>query len=781
MKDTRRKMVEKDYVVKTEEEEKEDKIEDDKSVTEEKVISAVSDKMEEDVTCGTSESQDIPKSIDQEKEKKEAEAESKNDIDSKLKKQKKKEEKKQKTISDTQTEQKKEVKKDEDVDEADDDSQVNIEESEASEDDDTITIEESENSQQDYENQIQSPFKERDVAKWSSARFDAWNGRRATPAGYYYRFVDPWTTQKDGKFTSDEKELFLKRIEEFEQNGWGVGKHWGLFAQGLPGRVGYQCANYYRKLVSEGIRLDERYEKKDGGKGLRCKDRGGREGGDVTLSAEWKQKKGKQIEKLIDGWVKKYQKSGEGEEGEGNTKRRKKTKKDKAIEEEDEEEKKSTTKTKKGRKKKTEEVEVVGSEMEEDENKDEKPQENEGENEGENEEGSGNEGDKERLVFKLEGPFMDNKPKKKWQDEEDPIQSYSHDETEASNTGNTRISKRRSKLDIQSSTLESWCKTPNSAAGSKKRKRNEEAETGAKAGKGKNKKVKTTATLSLVNVKQSKQLTLSSFVANSKVVMNESFSDYEQESEPGLEVYRIPKTIPHCWGAGEIQPYSSQKDNNHEETLLTMTVDQFGKHDFKGQVYEAVLMDPSWLLCPKINRYSHSDSDRHVSPEELGPLWKNTMKKIFPKKGFLFIWVDNEVLSDTITMITSGQWGEFEYVENLCWYRKTLKNKVLKEDFTFFAKSHLTLLIFRKKGGKGDHGEIRHQRSADVVQTVGEGGWRPKPKAVYDMIETMLPGGWDGKKKKWRMLDLWADGKQQNRRSGWTNVRFAKEEEKAID
>jgi len=38
-----------------------------------------------------------------------------------------------------------------------------------------------------------------------------------------------------------------------------VASSWGDFARGIPGRVGYQCASFYKKLVQEGVIEDKRY------------------------------------------------------------------------------------------------------------------------------------------------------------------------------------------------------------------------------------------------------------------------------------------------------------------------------------------------------------------------------------------------------------------------------------------------------------------------------------------------------------------------------------------
>lgn len=89
---------------------------------------------------------------------------------------------------------------------------------------------------------------------WSDARIRAWDCKDTKPNAYYYRFNHPGEKQKNGKWSKEEKELFLKRIEEM-----GVSGQWGIFSMAIPGRVGYQCANFYRQLLENNEIEDTRY------------------------------------------------------------------------------------------------------------------------------------------------------------------------------------------------------------------------------------------------------------------------------------------------------------------------------------------------------------------------------------------------------------------------------------------------------------------------------------------------------------------------------------------
>ena len=89
---------------------------------------------------------------------------------------------------------------------------------------------------------------------WSEARKRAYQLKDQNPNAYYYRFNDIGEAQGNGSWTKAEVKKFLKRLKEVGANG-----QWGIFAMGVPGRVGYQCSNFYRKLVEKGDIKDPNY------------------------------------------------------------------------------------------------------------------------------------------------------------------------------------------------------------------------------------------------------------------------------------------------------------------------------------------------------------------------------------------------------------------------------------------------------------------------------------------------------------------------------------------
>lgn len=76
-----------------------------------------------------------------------------------------------------------------------------------------------------------------DMEGWSEARIRAYQGMKKNPNAYFYRFNAPGETQKNGPWSKEEDELFMKRLREFGADG-----QWGIFSMTIPGRVGYQVS-----------------------------------------------------------------------------------------------------------------------------------------------------------------------------------------------------------------------------------------------------------------------------------------------------------------------------------------------------------------------------------------------------------------------------------------------------------------------------------------------------------------------------------------------------------
>lgn len=96
---------------------------------------------------------------------------------------------------------------------------------------------------------------------WSQARIRAYQMIDQNPNSYYYRFNAPGEVQRKGQWAADERKLFFERLEEVGANG-----QWGIFAMKIPGRVGYQCSNFYRLLVETNEIQDPNYVLDEKGK-----------------------------------------------------------------------------------------------------------------------------------------------------------------------------------------------------------------------------------------------------------------------------------------------------------------------------------------------------------------------------------------------------------------------------------------------------------------------------------------------------------------------------------
>ena len=111
------------------------------------------------------------------------------------------------------------------------------------------------------------------IKNWSGARIKAWNNRERNENQYYYRFNAPGERQGEGKWSEQEHELFMATMESVKKGelkdaaGNAVPMYqWGSFSKSIPGRVGYQCSNYYRSLITQNKLEDENYQLDDEGK-----------------------------------------------------------------------------------------------------------------------------------------------------------------------------------------------------------------------------------------------------------------------------------------------------------------------------------------------------------------------------------------------------------------------------------------------------------------------------------------------------------------------------------
>lgn len=108
-------------------------------------------------------------------------------------------------------------------------------------------------------------IKQSDWETWSFAHKQSYLKGSRNANAYYYRNLKQGEKARNGKWTPEETKLFLNRIKVMsKKNFYDSTPQWGIFSMAIPGRVGYQCANYYRNLVLEGRIYDPRYKVIDG-------------------------------------------------------------------------------------------------------------------------------------------------------------------------------------------------------------------------------------------------------------------------------------------------------------------------------------------------------------------------------------------------------------------------------------------------------------------------------------------------------------------------------------
>ena len=87
-----------------------------------------------------------------------------------------------------------------------------------------------------------------DYDSWMPCKKQAWDQMEENPNGFFYRHVLPGEVKKNGPWSAEEKKLFIETLRK-EPLG---NTHWGLFARNIPGRVGYQCNAFFKKLIATG-------------------------------------------------------------------------------------------------------------------------------------------------------------------------------------------------------------------------------------------------------------------------------------------------------------------------------------------------------------------------------------------------------------------------------------------------------------------------------------------------------------------------------------------------
>jgi N6-adenosine-specific RNA methylase IME4 len=240
-----------------------------------------------------------------------------------------------------------------------------------------------------------------------------------------------------------------------------------------------------------------------------------------------------------------------------------------------------------------------------------------------------------------------------------------------------------------------------------------------------------------------------------------------------LNVFKLPKhdlpndPLPITWGR-MVKPYIPKevRDKMDKEVpdfkQFKMKIDKSMDVSKLSEDYLGILMNPPWKI-------EQAPDKGNVTVEDIAQL---PLERLSPL-GFIFIWVEKENLSLVCDVM---QEKNFNYVENLTWVQMQPNNCVVKTESRYLARSHRTLLIFRRSTAMFPESkaiELRHQRNSDVTLDVvetTESGRRKVPEHVYNSIETLLPTAYNKKAPgtPGKFLELWAE--ENNKRAGWTTV-----------
>jgi N6-adenosine-specific RNA methylase IME4 len=240
-----------------------------------------------------------------------------------------------------------------------------------------------------------------------------------------------------------------------------------------------------------------------------------------------------------------------------------------------------------------------------------------------------------------------------------------------------------------------------------------------------------------------------------------------------LNIFKLPKhdlpsdPLPITWGRA-VKPFVP-KDVREKKlaavpdcTQLKMKINKNMDFSKLSKDYLGILMNPPWKI-------DQAPDKGNVTLEDIAQLPLETLTPL----GFIFIWVEKENLSLVCDVM---QEKNFNYVENLTWVQMQPNNVIVGTESRYLARSHRTLLIFRRSVTMFPEGkaiELRHQRNSDVTLDVVEttkSGRRKIPEHVYNSIETLLPTAYNKKNPgtPGKFLELWAE--EGNKRAGWTSI-----------
>ncbi|CAO3640124.1 unnamed protein product [Cunninghamella blakesleeana] len=571
-------------------------------------------------------------------------------------------------------------------------------------------------------------FTETCVKTWQLSRIKAWEGRYTNPEGYYYRFVIPGEGQQNGGWSNNEHKLFIERYNEWISNGWKIGASWGLFSRSIPHRVGYQCMNYYRKLVENKKLKDESYEIIGGKLKQTRKDLLTGTTPTTDLGSGWDDEYVKQIEKNVDEWLKQYHQRS----GSAITRSLPKPKDTPKV-----------IKNTSSRSKKIVQNKLIvrngvnnniirnnSSDTNDDDFDD----------------------DDDFMMMEASEPEIAHLTNRNWEKEwNEKLDSYKDfisvylDKSMRHDIWLAKQKWRRSLITTELLILKDTLAIKDALAS------------------------KEDSDIKSIDKTVSVQTSLSKFFTGIKRKRVDTPDEFIHQT-------RIPKEL--FSGVNQIELLEDEIDIDvddeklqyHEVDDMMECVDILNKQLMNEEVgpnvqsqIESILVDPPWEFHIKDGK---NDGSCQMNLNYFTELMAQVLK--FMSSGFVFVWTHKLIQADVVRVMYSL---DCRYVENLVWFKKSTNNMLLDQPSPYISSTKEILLLFKK----GDSIQIKHQRSSDVIiefeppvlQWIHEEYTIPKPVAVFDMIETLLPrAGYDEILQRGRHLELWAK-RSDKRREGW--------------
>ena len=213
-----------------------------------------------------------------------------------------------------------------------------------------------------------------------------------------------------------------------------------------------------------------------------------------------------------------------------------------------------------------------------------------------------------------------------------------------------------------------------------------------------------------------------------------------------------PHPIPSTWCAHIFNPLIESSD---KKSCLEVETTDILNHEWLDKCH----FSPSKQQQQQVLAI-YLDPPLDVTPSTLFSRLKVLLPRIFVNDyGYLFLWTPRHLLADLIRGADT-QLG-FKYVENLCWIRKGLNNRILEEvnsTATFMSESKQTLLILKRD--PQNRIKLRHQRNGDCVFDYATQGRKPDGR-VYDVIETLIVAP-EGSSSP-HLMHLWAGSSPTDR------------------